>query len=164
MHQKLTLIVKALLQMYLIFKVDALSEAAFQGCYRKTCSENMQQIYRGTPMPNCDFNNVAKHISAWVFSCKFAAYFQNTFSQKHLWMAASELCNKMTMQANSLKYFKVFFFPLIRRIRNLELGEYKSGTTHKNCLLPHKVSTNFRHRDGLSNKHEDIHKQISLLF
>ena len=50
---------------------------------------------------------------------------------------------------------------MIRRIKNLELGKYKSGTTHKNCLLPHKVSTNFRHRDGLSNKHEDIHKQIS---
>ena len=29
-------------------------------------------------------------ISAWVFFCKFAAYFQNTFSQEHLWMAASE--------------------------------------------------------------------------
>ena len=28
--------------------------------------------------------------SAWVLSCKFTAYFQNTFSQEHLWMAASE--------------------------------------------------------------------------
>ena len=26
---------------------------------------------------------------AWVFSCKFAAYFQNIFLQKHLWRAAS---------------------------------------------------------------------------
>ena len=25
----------------------------------------------------------------WTFSCKFAAYFQNTFSKEHLWMAAS---------------------------------------------------------------------------
>ena len=38
----------------------------------KRCSENRQQIYRRTPMPKCDFNKVA---SAWVFSCKFAAYF-----------------------------------------------------------------------------------------
>ena len=35
-------------------------------------------------MPKCGFNKVAKqlywnHISAWVFSCKFAAFFQNTF-------------------------------------------------------------------------------------
>ena len=33
------------------------------------------------------------HHSAWVFSCKFAAYFQNTFSWKHLWVAASEKKN-----------------------------------------------------------------------
>ena len=29
------------------------------------------------------------HTSAWVFNCKFAAYFQNTFYQEHLWKAAS---------------------------------------------------------------------------
>ena len=37
-------------------------------------------------MPNCDFNKVAL---TWVFSCIFAIYFQNTFSQEHPWMAAS---------------------------------------------------------------------------
>ena len=26
---------------------------------RRRCSENMQQIYRRTPMPKCDFNKVA---------------------------------------------------------------------------------------------------------
>ena len=54
-----------------------------KGVPRKRCSENMQQIYRRPPMPKCDFNKVAKQLywnstSAWVFSCKFAAYFQNT--------------------------------------------------------------------------------------
>ena len=48
-------------------------------------------------MPKCDFNKVAlqlywNHISAWVFSCKFAAYFQNTFLQQHLWRAACAPC------------------------------------------------------------------------
>ena len=42
-----------------------------RGVPRKRCSENMQQIYRRTPMPKCDFNKVA---------------FQNTFSQEHLWV------------------------------------------------------------------------------
>ena len=28
--------------------------------------------------------------SAWVFYCKFAGYFQNTFSKEHLWVAASK--------------------------------------------------------------------------
>ena len=31
------------------------------------------------------------HTSTWVFSCKFATYFQNTFSKEHLWMATSFL-------------------------------------------------------------------------
>ena len=44
----------------------------------------MQQIYSRAPMPKCGFNNVAlqlywNHTSAWMFSCEFAAYLQNTF-------------------------------------------------------------------------------------
>ena len=43
----------------------------------------MQQISR-TSMPKCNFNKVAlqlysNHTSAWMFSCKCTAYFQNTF-------------------------------------------------------------------------------------
>ena len=34
-------------------------------------------------MPKCDYT------SAWVFSCKFVAYFQSTFYLEHLWTAAS---------------------------------------------------------------------------
>ena len=56
---------------------------------RKRSSGNMQQIYRRTPMPNCDFNKVAEQsscratfwnrTSAWVFSCKFADIFRTPF-------------------------------------------------------------------------------------
>ena len=54
----------------------------------------MQQIYRRTPIPKCDFNKIAlqlywNHTSARVFSCKFAAYLQNTFFYEHLRTAAS---------------------------------------------------------------------------
>ena len=45
-----------------------------RGVIKKRCSENMQQTYRRTPMPKCDFNEVAKH---------------NTFSLENLWTAAS---------------------------------------------------------------------------
>ena len=38
-------------------------------------------------MPKRDSIN---HTSAWVFSCKFAASFQNTFLTEHLWRAASD--------------------------------------------------------------------------
>ena len=46
-------------------------------------------------MPKCDFDKVAKqlywnHTSAWMFSCKFAVYFQNICYWEHLWTAASE--------------------------------------------------------------------------
>ena len=47
-----------------------------RGVLRKRCSENMHQVYRRAPIPKCDFNNTL----AWVVSCKFVAYFQNTFS------------------------------------------------------------------------------------
>ena len=55
------------------------------GVPRKKCSENMQQIYRRTPMPKCDFNKVALQLysnrtSAWMISCKLYAYFRKTFS------------------------------------------------------------------------------------
>ena len=56
-----------------------------RGFPKKRCSENMQQIWRRIYMPKCDFNKVALQLycnrtSALVFSCKFAACFQNTFS------------------------------------------------------------------------------------
>ena len=44
-------------------------------------------------MPKCNFSKDAKQL---MFSCTFVAYFQNNFSQEHLWVAASEyilLCN-----------------------------------------------------------------------
>ena len=67
-----------------------------RGVFKKRCSENMQTIYRRTPMLKCDFNKVAKqlywnHTSAWLFSCKISPYFQNNFSEEYLWVPASVL-------------------------------------------------------------------------
>ena len=64
----------------------------------KTLSEDYYFNYTETPIPKCDLNKVAKqlywnHTSAWVFSHRFAAYFYNTFSQQHLWTAASNYKN-----------------------------------------------------------------------
>ena len=33
-----------------------------RGVIRKRCSDNMQQIYRRTPVPKCDLNKVAKQL------------------------------------------------------------------------------------------------------
>ena len=69
-------------------------EQLFLGVLIKSCSENIQQIYKRAPTTKFGFKKVAlqfywNQTSAWVFSCKFAAYFQNTFSWEHLWMAVS---------------------------------------------------------------------------
>ena len=33
-----------------------------RGALKRRCSENMQQIYRRTPMLKCDFNKIAKQL------------------------------------------------------------------------------------------------------
>ena len=90
-----------------------------KGVPRKRYSENMQQIYRITSMPKCDFNKLAKQLywnrtSAWVFSWKLAAYFQNTFLDGCFWVYY------MT-EKDGGKYF-----------RRLDLEE-----RDKTCLLKH---------------------------
>ena len=47
------------------FTITLFQKQPSRDVLKKRCSENMQQIYRGTP---------------WMFYYKFAAYFQNTFS------------------------------------------------------------------------------------
>ena len=58
-------------------KLGKYQKQPFRGVLGKRCTKNIQQIYRKTPIPKCDFNKVEmrNHISACVFSCKFAAYF-----------------------------------------------------------------------------------------
>ena len=58
-----------------------------RGVLKKRCPENMEQIYRITPMQQCDFKKVAKqlnHFAVWLLSYKSAAYLQNTFAQELL--------------------------------------------------------------------------------
>ena len=66
------------------------------GVSMKRYSANMQQNYKRAPMPKCDYSNVAlqlywNHVSEWVFFCKVHEYFQKTFSNKRLRMAASDI-------------------------------------------------------------------------
>ena len=86
-----------------------------RGVLSKRCSENLQQIYRRTPVLKCDLNKVAlqlywNHTSSWVFSCKFAVYFQNTFHEEHLWMAASSFHNKCFHMWLPIKWYHISNF------------------------------------------------------
>ena len=88
-----------------------ISKYSSRGVLIKRCFENMQLIYRIKPMWKSDFNKVAlqiywNHTSAWVSSCKLAAYFQNNFLKKHLWRDLSEY-SIITFQGflNSFLYY-----------------------------------------------------------
>ena len=57
-----------------------------RGVLIKMCSENMQQIYRRTPMPKCYFNKVAlqlywNHTSAWGSPVNLLHIFRTPFTQ-----------------------------------------------------------------------------------
>ena len=69
---------------YKVHVVCIMLKQPSRGVLRKRSFGNMHQIHSRTPMPKCDFNKVA------LLSCKFAAYFQNTFSKEQLWTAASD--------------------------------------------------------------------------
>ena len=80
-----------------VFVVSIMQKQPSRGVLRKRRSGNMHHIYRRTPLPNCDFNKVA------LPSCKFAAYFPNTFSKEYLCTSASDyvktgICSKSVIK------------------------------------------------------------------
>ena len=87
-----------------VYVVCIMQKQPFRGVLRKRSSGNMLQIYRRTPVLKCDFNKVA------LLSCKFAAYFQNTFSKEQLWVAASDIIKYSTLQL-SLIWINTGKFP-----------------------------------------------------
>ena len=101
------------------------TEAAIQRCsWEKVFWKYAANLQENT-MLKCDFNEAAIQLYwsrtlAWVLSCKFAAYFQNTFSAKHLWMTASEnnILRKIFFKtpfslSHSLSLFKSLYNPWI---------------------------------------------------
>ena len=71
------------------------------------CFANMQQLYGRTPMQKCDFRKVVNqlywnHTSAWLFSCKFAAYLQNSCFDEYLWGTTSA-----NFYSTCLSYFSI---------------------------------------------------------
>ena len=87
---------------------------------RKMCSKNKEQIFRRTRMSMRDFNKAAlqlywNHTSAWVFSYKFAAYFQNTFYKNasgelllEIWLGKKPWCSPFLVKF-SYKKLQVYF-------------------------------------------------------
>ena len=103
---------------------------------RKRCSENMQQIYGRTPMPKCVCNFT--EIAAWVFSCKFAAFFQNTF-QEHLYTAASEyftVFHKSPLPMTDFSFkFSYLFWSLLKVRLKCFFGFHKAFYFAHSCFV-----------------------------
>ena len=103
-------------------------------------------------MPKCDINKVARqlygnHTSTWVFSCKFATYFQNTFSQEHLWRAASETTR---IKFSKLQRLAIGLIELIKYFNFL-----KTSVSRDVCLFFRDeliVSTFLRHSNNSIQK------------
>ena len=43
-------------------KITILQKQPSRGVLKKRCSENIEKIYRRTPMPKCNFNKIAKQL------------------------------------------------------------------------------------------------------
>ena len=86
---------------FILMWVRPIHQQLSRGLLRKRCSENIQQIYRRTPILKCDYNKVAMQLywnhtcSVWVYFCKFAA----PFPKKNLWTAAFVYCFKTLREA-----------------------------------------------------------------
>ena len=72
----------------------------FRGVLKKRCTENMQQFYRRTLMPKCDFNKAAFEIGLWHgcspvnFLNIFRAHFSKNTSRWLLLSIANCYCGK----------------------------------------------------------------------
>ena len=101
---------------FVSFHLTSFQKQPSRGVLKKRCSENIQQIYRRRPMPKCDFNKVALQLYCnsalawtWMLSCKFAAYFQNTFSYEPMddSFCSFKIRNTNVIFNQTLKYKKM---------------------------------------------------------
>ena len=96
------------------------------------------------------------HTFAWVFSCKFAAYFQNTFSYEHLWVAASIQHHHALWTMANLSIITIVLVPIQRKKRfyfsshltmpkdthpaNIYLFKVSNRNTRKRCKICSKFT------------------------
>ena len=94
----------------------------------------MQEVCRVTPMLKCDLSKIAwqfywNHTLALLFSCKFAAYFQNSFYKNTLegcfWTTFIQLCKFLPL-ANILMFLCSFASDLA----HVTVGYYSKRFIH----------------------------------
>ena len=142
----------------------------------KKCSENTQQIYRRKPMPKCNFNEVAlqlycNHTSAWVFSCKFAAWFQKPFLKRtfgwlllKLWIVLLQALKKKSSDwGKRIDWFEKFIKKSVLRnfaeftgkhlCQNLFFNKVAVHRSPKTCTWLHEQFRTF---------HPSLHESVTI--
>ena len=97
-----------------------------RGVSRKSCSENMQQIYMRTPMPKCDFNKVALLCNFIEITLRHGCspvnllhIFRTPFPRNTSGWLLLKLCKDVLCKILiSASKFKVQAFLICKKIRN----------------------------------------------
>ena len=106
---------------------------SFRGVLRKRCSENMQQTYK--------LSINWTRFSAWVFSCKFIAYFQNHFFLRVplddcFWIESASLIE--CLRGRGIRLFLLGNWNSSQS--NIYLFKFNNRNTRKRCEICSKLT------------------------
>ena len=100
-----------------------------RGVFKKRWSENMQVIYRGTPLPKCDFNKVSKQLNCKI---TFSVKLRSPIERIHLFA-----CDVLK---------ECFIFSYSTQMLHGKLGMQLSEATTQRCsLLCNVIEITFWH-------------------
>ena len=99
-----------------------------RGVLKKRCSENMQQIYRKTPMSKCDFKKVALHgcfpVNLWHI---FRTPFRKNTSGRLLLQLSLCICTRCRLNSHAL----TSLFKLKKQVENIVINQ----NVNRNCSM-----------------------------
>ena len=87
--------------------------------YYRYCQKSLRKWCTNSFTNTCAIKRISlqlywNHTSTWVFSYKFAAYFQKTFSKEHLWTAALNYLNDLLCHFSKTHLTQHALFRLIQ--------------------------------------------------
>ena len=95
-----------------MFNFERPKKQPFRAVLWKRCFENMQQIYRGTPIPKCDFNKVSNFIEIVLrHGCSpvnLPHIFRTTFSKNTSGWLLLEIASNMSYIQYLLQIYRIY--------------------------------------------------------
>ena len=119
-----------------------------RGILRKRCSENIQQIYRRTPMPKCDFNKVLGLVH-WCFGIGALLSVCCIFSEHIFLRTPLDGCFWILYFA-SIYFVNVYdakklgmYFLQSKKTKSSHKNFYSFRSSHQRCSIQKSVLRNF---------------------